>query len=399
MRIFTVTFIDLFAFCLTLPAFYLLFQDPQHGVLDPTTPDHLIKILYGVAVGLYSFGTFFGAPILGTMSDKHGRKKLILFALSMQMIGFVLFALSIYIKSFPLLLISRIIPGLLGNMFLLMSACVADVSPPETRTKNFGIIGMAFGLAFIIGASIGGYISNPGNHPSFGYVTPIVLSAILEVVNILFVLFFFKETLKIFTPRKIHLGTGFINIKKAFAKGNLGTMFIMIFFFSFGFSFFSQYFPAYLVDRFEFNSQQIGLMLAFFGLWIAISQGVVLRPLTNYFKSEKILKYSTPLFGISFLLLLIPDTHGWIYWLIPILAIFQGVTYPSSLGVVSNMVDDSRQGETIGINQSVQSLATAIPPIIGGFAVALNLTLPMWVAFGCCIISWIVYISFFKQET
>jgi len=208
----------------------------------------------------------------------------------------------------------------------------------------------------------------------------------------------FPETLLMKKAGTINLFTGFTNIKKAFSFKDLRVMFLVVFLLTIGFNFFTQFFQVFLYRKFEFTQSQVGDFFAYMGLWIAIAQGAVLRPLSKKFKPAKIMRYSVILLAISFPFLLIPQDRIWLYLIVPFIAIFQGLNQPNGTAIISNLVNREKQGEILGINQSISSLAQAAPPIIAGFVTAVNINLPTWFAAGATLLAWLVFVVFFKGE-
>jgi len=272
------------------------------------------------------------------------------------------------------------------------------VSTKETKSRNFGLIGMAFGLGFIIGPYIGGKLSDSTIVSWFTYATPFYLTILLATINVVLVIFNFPETLVIKRVVKVNLFTGFSNIKKAFTFKDLRVMFLVVFLLTVGFNFFTQFFQVFLYGKFKFTQSQVGDFFAYMGLWIAIAQGAVLRPLSKKFTPAKILSYSIVLLAISFPFLLIPHQRVWLYLIVPFIAIFQGLNQPNGTAIISNLVDSEKQGEILGINQSISALAQALPPIIAGFVTAVNINLPTWFAAGATLLAWVTFKVFFNEE-
>ena len=171
-----------------------------------------------------------------------------------------------------------------------------------------------------------------------------------------------------------------------------------MFLFTVGFTFFVQFFQVYLLAHFSFNQSQIGDLFGYVGIWIAISQGLMTRVVTRYLKAESVLKFSLLLAAVSFPILLIPNKAIYLYLLIPIASVFNGISLPNANAVISNLSDKETQGEIMGINQSIQSLGQAIPPIISGLAVAINTTVPIYIAGLITFFAWLIYIAFFKSK-
>jgi DHA1 family tetracycline resistance protein-like MFS transporter len=259
------------------------------------------------------------------------------------------------------------------------------------------MIGMAFGLGFVIGPYIGGKLSDPTIVSWFSFDTPFWLAVILTAINLILVIRLFPETLKYKKEGKIDIFAGFKNINKAFHNEKIRTIFIVIFLLTIGFNFFTQFFQVFLIDKYQFTPSQIGDLFAYMGLWIAITQGAILRPLSKKFSPESIMSLSIILLALVFPILLLPDKAIWIYAIIPFIAIFQGLTQPNGAAIVSGLGDAKSQGDILGMNQSIVSLAQAIPPILAGFLTTISMNLPTLFAAGTTFMAWVIFILVFKR--
>ena len=396
--IFFTVFLDLLGLGIIIPILPALLLDPIGGILPLTYSFKLRTLLYGLLIASYPLAQFFGAPILGTLADKYGRKKLLTLSLVGTVLGYIIFAVGIENGSLLLLFLGRIVDGFTGGNISIAQSAIADVSTEETKSRNFGLIGMAFGLGFVIGPYIGGKLSDPEIISWFNYATPFYLSIILSSINVLLVIFNFPETVPIKRAVKISFLTGFKNIGKAFKLKDLRAMFLVVFFLTVGFNFFTQFFQVFLYTKFKFTQSQVGDFFAYMGLWIAFAQGAIMRPLAGKVKSSKVLSVSILLLAISFPFLLLPDKRWGLYFIIPFIAIFQGLNQPNSTAIISNLSGRERQGEILGINQSIAALAQAIPPIIAGVVTSVNINLPTYFAAGATLLAWIVFKLFFRDH-
>lgn len=337
--------------------------------------------------------------MLGALADRMGRRKILIASLLGTLGGYLLIAIGILTQNIWLLFIGRAIDGFTGGNISIAQSAIADISDDSNRAKNFGLIGMAFGLGFVIGPYLGGKLSDPSILSWFDFATPFWFAALLTALNILMVLKRFPETLKNRKIGRIDPLAGVKNIRKAFEIKQLRTIFAVIFLLTVGFNFFTQFFQVFLVGKFQFDQSQIGDLFAYMGIWIAVAQGAFLRPLSKRFSPMKILSISSILLAATFPFLLLPDQAGWIYVIIPFIAIFQGLTQPNSTAIVSSMSDRSSQGEILGINQSIVSLAQALPPILAAFLTTININLPTLFAAGSTLAAWIVFVFVFKRST
>ncbi|MFY9900977.1 MAG: MFS transporter [Trichococcus sp.] len=399
LPIFFTVFIDLLGLGIIIPILPAVILNPMAGLLPMDYDFSLRTIIYGFLIASYPLMQFFGAPMLGAFADRMGRRKILLASLLGTLVGYLLFAIGILTQNIWLLFIGRAIDGFTGGNISIAQSAIADISDDSNRAKNFGLVGMAFGLGFVIGPYLGGKLSDPSILSWFDFATPFWFAAVLTAINILMVLKRFPETLKNKKTGRIDPLAGIKNIRKAFEIKEMRTIFAVIFLLTVGFNFFTQFFQVFLVGKFQFNQSQIGDLFAFMGIWIAVAQGAFLRPLSKRFSPMKILSVSSILLAATFPFLLLPDQAGWIYVIIPFIAIFQGLTQPNSTAIVSSMSDRSSQGEILGINQSIVSLAQALPPILAAFLTTININLPTLFAAGSTLAAWIVFVFVFKRST
>jgi len=393
-------FIDLLGFGILIPVIPLLLADPR-------SPYYLLPsgftvsqgyILLGFLTAIFPFMQFLAAPILGQLSDKFGRKPILAFSLMGTCLSYIIFAIGIITKNISILFLARAFDGITGGNLSVAQASIADVSTPENRAKNFGLIGAVFGLGFIIGPYIGGKFSDPSIVSWFSAATPFWFAAILSFTNVLSVIFMFPEThkridknVKIFWNKSIH------NIVRAYTYGKLRVIFTTVFLFAAGFSFFVTFFAVFLINKFGFHQGNIGDYFAFVGIWIAITQAVVTRFLAKRLKPDQIVRFSIIGTGATMLLYFLPNVWWELLFIVPFFAIFNGLSQANITALVSNSVDNSIQGEILGINTSIQALAQAIPPALSGF-IAANLTAeaPVIVAAVVIIISGLTFFFFYK---
>lgn len=398
LTIFVTVFIDLLGFGIALPTLTPIFLNPHLAILPLSSTFGMRTLALGFLVASYPLAQFFGAPILGALSDHHGRKKILLISLLGTLAGYLLLGFGVTVNALALLFLGRIVDGFTGGNISTALSAIADVSDFKSRAKNFGLIGMAFGLGFILGPYVGGKLSDPHVLPWFNFATPFWFAALLCGANILLMLWRFPETLKTRVTTPVSFTTGFRNLYKASQLLNLRTMFLVVFFLIFGFSFFIQFFQVFLIDKFHFNQGQIGDLLAYVGFWAALSQGLLTRPLSRKFAPPQILSLSLLFLSLALPLLLLPSQARFLFFIVPFVAMANGLTQPNSSAIVSGLAGPESQGEVLGIQQSIQSLAMAIPPIISGFIVSINRNLPIGVAGLSIFTAWIIFVLFFKRQ-
>lgn len=393
-------FLDSLGFGILIPIVPLLFA-------DATSPFYMLSgavsvqtgyILLGLLTAIFPLMQLFSTAILGQLSDKYGRRPVLLYTLFVTSISYALFAVGIALKNIPLLFISRALAGISSGNMSVAQASIADLTKPEDRAKNFGLMGAAFGIGFILGPFIGGKLSDPTVLPFLNPTIPFVFAALLSFANALSVKSFFNETNKFIKIEKVLAwGKAIQNIRKAFNLKHVRFLFLTNFLFMSGFTFFVTFFSVYLIDKFHFNQGGIGDFFAFIGLWIVFTQGFLVRKVAKYFNEYQVLRFTIIADGF-FIGLMYFAPHAWVlYFINPFIAICNGLSFANMAGLISRSVDQKIQGEVLGINGSVQALAQLIPPVLSGvLAAILAPEIPLLVAAGLIIFSGILFNVFYK---
>jgi len=358
------------------------------GIIIPVLPTIMYEslglstasagMLFGLLIAVYPIAQFFGAPLLGALSDKHGRKKVLALSLVGTVMGYIIFGLGVVLSNISLLFVGRIIDGLTGGNISVAQSAIADISSKKDKPKNFGMIGMAFGVGFIIGPFVGGLLSNPELVSWFSKSTPFFASAILATLNLLVLSVFFKETLHTRISRHVDLKSSFRQIKKAFTHPLVKYLFIVVFFLNLGWSHYTQFFQILLHQKFSYTPSQIGNYFAYIGLCIALAQGVFVRMISKRFQPRAIIRVALPLIALIIVVMINVPFVYLLYLIIPFMAISFGLAAPNLLTLISNSVPSTEQGEVMGIQQSVNAMAFAVAPLFAGFALAINVLIPLY---------------------
>ncbi|MCB1085230.1 MAG: MFS transporter, partial [Chlamydiia bacterium] len=195
LPIYFVLFIDNFGFAIIFATFGSLFIDPSYGFISSATPPVMRNIMLGVALALFPLGQFVGAPFLGDIADHFGRKRAFYITILGGVLGFLLSGLAIFLHSYTLLILTRLLTGFFSGNLSICLASIADLSPDEkTRAKNFSIIIITTGLSWMIAMLTGGYLSNPNLSKHFNPALPFFVTALLSFISFLTILVFYKET-------------------------------------------------------------------------------------------------------------------------------------------------------------------------------------------------------------
>ncbi len=395
--IFLTAFLDMLGVTIIIPVIPALFEGDT-AIFAEQFSQGKSSIVYGLLIASYPLMQFFGAPILGKYSDRVGRKPVLLLSMVGALIGYLLFGFSLYSGMLALIFVSRMIPGFMaGNIAVILSS-ISDISDDESKTKNFGLVGAAFGLGFVIGPSIGGLLADSTVVSWFSLATPFWFTAVLTFINMIMVYFFFPETNHNKVKNEISFFQGLHNVRKISKMPNLRGIFTVVILISFGFSLFTQFFAVYLYREFNFSPRDVGLLFGWVGIWLFITQAGILRLVTKRFKPEQILKLTPLLVGVFVLCLLIPN-EGWMFYLIqPLIAVSYGMTNPNLTALVSQQASADLQGDILGIKQSMSSLGQIVPPLIGGVMAGFDAAYPLVASFLMLVSAWLVFLYSFRKK-
>jgi DHA1 family tetracycline resistance protein-like MFS transporter len=336
------------------------------GIIIPVIPG-LIEDLTGRSVAdaaliggrlifIYAFMQFLCAPIIGGLSDRFGRRPLLLISLA----GFSLdYALMGFAPAVWWLFLGRALSGVFGATYSTAGAYIADVSPKEKRAQNFGLIGAAFGIGFIVGPVIGGLLGQ------FGPRAPFFAASALALANLIYGYIVLPETLTLenrrpFDWKRANPLGGLLQMRLYPAVlGLLGAAFL----FQLGHQAYPSIWAFYMIERFDWASLQVGVSLGAVGVASAIVQGGLTRVVIPRLGETRTLYFGL-LLGVLAYIGFALSSHGWmIYAWIPIAGL-AGLSGPALQGLVANRVPDNAQGELQGALSSLTSLSAILAPLL-----------------------------------
>ncbi|MBK8426964.1 MAG: TCR/Tet family MFS transporter [Lewinellaceae bacterium] len=348
--IFVTLLIDVIGFGIIIPVLPKLITH-----LTGETMSHAAQI-GGWLMFSYALMQFIFAPILGGLSDQYGRRPILLVSL----FGFGLdYIFQAYAPSIGWLFVGRILAGILGSSFTTASAYIADVSTPEKRAQNFGMIGAAFGLGFIIGPAIGGFLGQ------YGPRAPFLAAAALALLNWLYGLFILPESLAPENRRSFDwkranpIGTLLQLRKYPVIIGMIASLVLL-------------YIAAqavqgawsfYTMEKFKWDERMVGISLSFVGLVTAIVQAGLIRIIIPRLGQERGVYVGLGLYSLGFLLFAFAP-EGWMMFLFLIPYCLGGIAGPSLQGLISNQVPANVQGELQGGLTSLMSLTAIVGPLL-----------------------------------
>lgn len=387
--------VDMMGFGIAFPILPVLFS-ADGGWFDysPTT----LALLYGALQASFAIAQFFGAPVLGALSDRYGRRPVLQMTLSGATLGYLLFAYGIAEANLFWMFAGRIIPGFAGGNIAIVYSSMADLSDDSQKVRDFGLAGAGFGLGMILGPVLGGILSQPGYLPISGFQVPFWGMAILTGANLLFVTLFYKETIRKKSLASVSPFSGLQNVYNALKPGKLQKVFVTVLLHASGFSLFLMFIHFFLIERHGFQQSDIGYVFGYVGIWTVITQAFLVRPLASRLKPQRLVANVIIGFAISVVLLLIPEDPIWIYVILPLGTICQGLYLPNITAVVSDLSAEEEQGTMLGINQSLMAFSNALPPLIGGYLLTLGTEVPVIAAILLSTAGWVVFNLFYHAS-
>jgi MFS family permease len=337
------------------------------GILIPILPTFATKELHvdetaiGIAIAIYSLVQFFFNSFFGELSDKHGRKPIIVVCLLLNAAGYIIFAFS---NTYILLLLSRVIAGIGGSSIGVAQAYIADVTTKENRSKGMGLIGAAFGLGFVFGPLIGGLLSG------FGYEVTGFASAGFSFLAFLVTLIFLSEsnTNREFASSRRRKLFDVTAVKNVFRKKDLGLLVTVFFILTFSIANIYGTFALLGYEIYHFTDLQNGYMYGIVGISSAIVQGGLIQLITKHYKETKIIAIGSFLMMAGLALLPFGGSFAGLAVIVIIMSLGTGTLQPTLLSLISEITSDTEQGIVLGINQSFSAFARVLGPLWGGFA-------------------------------
>jgi DHA1 family tetracycline resistance protein-like MFS transporter len=346
--IFLTIFIDLMGFSIIIPI--LPFYAKEYGA------DAFHIGLLGAA---FSGMQFVFTPIWGRVSDRIGRRPIILFSLAGTAVSHFFFALS---GSLFLLYVSRILAGIAGASVATAMAYISDVTSEEDRASGMGLVGAAFGLGFIFGPAIAGVLS------PYGYSVPLFFASGLSLLA--FGLAWFKlpeSTTEEIRQRSRTEPLNFSKLLDAVRLPNVGLLFLIFFTVTLSFANVTTVFALFTEFRFGYGVKENGYIFAFIGIISATIQGGMIGPLVKRFGERRLIQFSIFLLSLSFLGLMIPGNLFVFMIMVAAMSIGLGIHNPTVVTLLSKSTPSEKQGGILGINQSLASLARVLGPLWGGY--------------------------------
>jgi DHA1 family tetracycline resistance protein-like MFS transporter len=349
--IFITLLIDVTGLGLIIPVVPKLIEDLLH-----TSNISKVALFGGLLTFSYAIMQFLFAPVLGNLSDKYGRRPVLLFSLLGFGLDYILLA---FAPSIGWLFVGRIIAGITGASMTTASAYIADISTPETRAQNFGMIGAAFGLGFIVGPMIGGLLGEMGPR------IPFLVAAGLALLNAAYGYFVLPESLDVsnrraFDWKRANPISSLKNLSRFPAVAGLIVSFFLIYVASHAVQSNWSYFN---IEKFKWSPKMIGISLAVVGVLVSLVQGVLVRFVNPKIGNERSVYVGLGLYTIGLILFGLAS-QSWMMFVFLIPYCLGGISGPGLQAIISGTVPANEQGELQGSLTSIISITSIVGPLV-----------------------------------
>jgi DHA1 family tetracycline resistance protein-like MFS transporter len=348
--IFAIVFVDVLGFGLILPLL------PYYATRFGASP-----FLIGLLTASYPAAQIIGSPILGRLSDRFGRRPILMVSIAGTAVSFLILGSA---STVWMLFAGRMLDGLTGGNFTVAQSYIADVTTEKDRARGLGLTGAAFGLGFIIGPALGGLLSQ------WGYGVPAYVAAAVAALNVLLVLFFLPESLS--DERKAELAAsprGGVTAKRlmeALRRPLFGDALQLRLFFGFAFATFQTMFSLWALKHLSLGPQAIGLLLAYVGVLSVIVQLSLIGPLARRFSEGLLLVVTLCVAGVFFFAWGVSPNIPVLLVVLTPLCFAISIQNTVSQSVLSKTVGPTEIGGAFGLSSAVQNIGSIAAPIIGG---------------------------------
>lgn len=395
-----VLFIDGMGLGLVFPILNGLIFDPNSTFLNNETLSPLMHtVIYGAIIGTFMLCWFFGAAILGDLSDKIGRKKALIICLIGAFLSYLISAISVITNSLTLLIIGRIISGVTAGSQPIAQAAIIDISHEDHKTRNIGYILLALSLGFVFGPLLGGILADKSIVSWFDFATPFYFASIISFINIILLLVFFKETfISKSTTFAINPYQAIDIFISAFKNDKVRMLTIIYFIFILGWSSFYSFLALYLLKVYQFVPTQVSIFMALMGVGFGIGNGYLVNFLAKRFSLRDNFIYATFIAALLIISMIWIQNSLYNWMIIAALAAVISVAYAAILTLFSNQVDARSQGWVMGITGSVMAFVFGIDGIVVGFIAAFSAVAPMWIAAISLMLTLVVAYPFLRES-
>jgi DHA1 family tetracycline resistance protein-like MFS transporter len=372
LPLYIVIFVGFIGYSLMITVFTPMILHAETAMVAAKSSLSYRTILLGFLLFIYPFGQFLGSPILGALSDRFGRKSILLISLAITTLCYGLIAFSILKENLILLIIILFIAGLCEGNIVIAQSAISDIVTIEKRNQFFGYIYLSASLAYIVGPLIGGKLA-----AWFNYSTPFWLVFVLLISIIIWLLVNFSETRPTELHQKISYSKAFTNLLTIFTNRKLRILYFINFLIYLAIFGFFRCFPMYLVDEFHFGVGKVAEFIAWVGVPIVLANAGLTGFLSKRYSVKTLAINSAILTGVFMVIVVIPRSQQILWLTLFLTALALAICLPSVATFLSMAAPSNEMGRVMGNNQALQVGAEALSGLAGGLLAAISIKLSL----------------------
>ena len=384
LPLYVVVFVGFLGYSLMIATFTPMILQNDNGMLAAGSSLTERSIVLGALLALYPLGQFLGSPILGALSDRHGRRPILIASLCTTTILYIGIAIALALQNLLLLMLACFLAGLSESNIVLAQSAIADTAPRADRNRLFGYIYLSASLAYVVGPLGGGQLADHSLVSWFSYATPYWVVTVLLAGTSVAVVGLFKETHE-GTGEKGHYLESFTNLARVVTDGRLRPLYLVNFVLYLSIFGFFRVYPMYLVDEFHMGVGQVSEYVAFVAVPIVIANLWLVGALSRHARPRTMVLYSALAMGVLMAVIVIPRSTAALWFTLGSTALALAICLPSCAAMLSLAADDQEQGRAMGNNQSMQVGAESVSGLAGGALAAALITLPLLVFAGVAV--------------
>jgi MFS family permease len=384
LPLYVVVFVGFLGYSLMIATFTPMILRNDNGMLPATSSLTERSLVLGVLLALYPLGQFLGSPVLGALSDRFGRRPILIMSLTATTILYIGIAGALAIRSLALLMVACFVAGLSESNIVLAQGAIADTAPRADRNRLFGYIYLSASLAYVVGPLGGGQLADRSLVSWFSYATPYwVVTALLGATTVA-VFKWFGETHQ-GTGEKGHYLESFTNLARVVTDRTLRPLYLINFVLYLAVFGFFRVYPMYLVDEFHMGVGEVSEYVAFVAVPIVVANVWLVGALSRHAGPRTLVRYGALAMGVFMAVIVVPKSTAALWFTLGATALALAICLPSCAAMLSLAAGDQEQGRAMGNNQSMQVGAESLSGLAGGALAAIMITLPLLVFAGAAV--------------
>lgn len=399
LPLYLIILLDVAGLILVMPVLTPLILKTDSLIVPLGTSLLLRDFLYGFALSLFPLFMFFSTPVLGDLSDKFGRKNILILCLLGSAVSYVIAGLAIIYNNLFIFLIGRALSGLAAGTQPIATAAIIDTSTPMTKTKNLAWVVFTSSIGLVLGPMVGGITAEKSLVGWFGYDTPFFFAAIISILSTLFLYISYKETPQSRPAQTVKITKGFTLFIAAFSEKKFRLLSSLYFCFVLAWSLYYQTINWFFMEKYHYSVGKLGLFVAFIGIIFALTTSMVVRIILRLFSRETN-AFAFFIFTMAIANLGSAFSHGeTAQWLWVILnAASDVICYTVVLSIFSNLATHEAQGWIMGVVGAIGAITWTVGGLIAGPLGYIDISVPIWTAGVLCLVSFVLMLMYQKKH-